>query len=63
MTKENKGRLMGVKFKTFSGAAKRAQFERDFDEKGYRFEVVAETDRYNQANGFGWRILKTKKAK
>lgn len=61
MATVNKGRLMGAKFKTFSGAAKRADTERFFERgKGYRFEVVEETDSYVRAQGFSWRIRKTK---
>lgn len=56
-----KGRVMGARFKTFSGAVKRAQFEMAV-EKDYIFEIEGETDTYRLANGFKFRIRKTKRA-
>jgi len=60
---KGKGRLMGVKFKTFSGAAKRASFERFIgDRKDFTFTIEAETDPWHIANGFRFRIRKTKRS-
>ena len=62
MSKEPKGRLLGAKFKTFSGAAKRAQAERVYEgKKGFAFTIEGETDSYLLAQGFAWRIRKTKR--
>lgn len=63
MPKLNKGRLMGAKFKTYSGAAKRAASERIFERgKGYTFRIEDEIDPVNRANGYRFRIRKTKES-
>jgi len=61
MTTELKGRVIGARFKTYSGAAKRAEAER-FYSKTHTFRVEDETDPYRRANGFMYRIRKTKKS-
>lgn len=60
MATKLKGRVMGARFKTFSGAYKRVQFER-FVDKDHVFEIEDETDTYKLANGFKFRIRKTKR--
>jgi hypothetical protein len=59
MTTKLRGRIMGARFKTFSGAAKRADAERFFH-PGYCFTVEDEKDPYHRANGKVYCIRKTK---
>lgn len=60
---KNNGRLMGAKFKTFEGAAKRARLERSYDGTTHLFLIEAETDSHVRAQGYAWRIRKTKRIK
>lgn len=60
MATKLKGRVIGARFKTFSGAYKRVDAER-FYNKDYIFEIEDETDTYKLANGFKFRIRKTKR--
>jgi hypothetical protein len=53
-------RIMGLKFKTFSGAAKRAEAERFFTPT-HDFRVVTCTKPADIAKGFIWRIEKSRK--
>ena len=59
MTIKLKGRVIGARFKTFEGAAKRARAER-FYEPGHTFHIEEETDPYQRARGYAFRIRKTK---
>ena len=52
-----------MRFKTFSGAAKRAEAERWFarrDRRPVTFKVVSNTNSHQVAQGFVWAVKKVK---